>query len=98
MSRTFRIGIVVAAAFAFSVACMMVGGSTYTEDTAVQICGFLMWPGVAITDRGLGANLIANPLAFAGLSVAVNTLIYSVLLAVFVEIVIRIIGRSELQN
>lgn len=98
MGRLFKIGVVVAAAFAFTVVCTLVGGSVYTQDTAVQICGLLMWPGMAITDRWLKSNLIGNPVAFASLSVAVNALIYSVLFGLILEVLLFVLGRRESQN
>ncbi len=98
MNRWLKIGLVVAAAFALTIACTLVGGSVYTQDTAVQICGLLMWLGMAITGRWLEPNLIGHPAAFGWLSVAVNTLIYSVVFGLLLELLLVILRRSKSQS
>lgn len=96
MSRSFKVVLVVAAAFAFAVVCLLVGGSVYTQDTAVQICGLLMYPGFAITDRW--SEPIGHPAAAWSLVLAVNTLIYSVLFGSLLEFLLFVLRRRKSQS
>lgn len=77
MYRLFKVGLVVAAAFAFTV--LMVAGAVGKAGLPRVInyfCGYLIWPGMAITldwlHTPLGDNFFSRILFF-------NTLIYSVL-------------------
>jgi hypothetical protein len=85
----FVVGLLVALAFAFVVACMFVGGSAATADSIrtdphaissilLRSAGLLAAPGMLITFSLLKGNLLGNPLAFAAWAVGLDTLIYSV--------------------
>ena len=97
MYRLFKVGLVVAAAFAFTV--LMIAGAVGKSGlpTAVTIfCGYLMWPGVAITDDWLHVRVLGGSYFFS-LTVAFNTLIYSVLFGLLFKLLgfIRRRHKSE---
>jgi len=77
MYRLFKVGLVVAAAFAFTVLMFLGAGWTTVPEAVNYLCAHLMWPGMAITVDWLHRPLLGDN--FLPLSLAFNTLIYSVL-------------------
>jgi hypothetical protein len=75
MKRTLTITLVVAAAFAFTLLMMYVGGWPTGPRAVSYVCIHLIWPGMAIT-----VDLLHRPLLgdnFFPLTLFFNTLIYS---------------------
>ena len=72
MYRLFKVGLLVAAAFAFTMLMMYMGRVCY-------FCAYLMWPGVAITLGWLHRPVPLGDNNFLPLSLFFNTLIYSAL-------------------
>jgi hypothetical protein len=95
MKRWVEGGLVVAAAFTFTL--LMIAGAVGKSGlpTAVTIfCGYLMWPGVAITDDWLHVRVLGGSYFFP-LTVAFNTLIYSVLFGLFLWLFRSIASRRQ---
>ena len=88
-----------AAGFAFPLACTLCAvahASGLVPLEAAHVCGLLMWPGFAITDRW--SEPIGHPVAAWSLGLAVDTLIYSALLWFFLKLLRFILGRRRLQG
>ena len=96
MKRWVAGGLVVAAAFAFTV--LMVAGAVGKAGlpTAVTIsCAYLIWPSVRITVDWLHTPLGGN---FFSLILFFNTLIYSVLFGLFLWLFRSIASRRKNRN
>jgi hypothetical protein len=88
--RWLKIPLLVAVAFAFTL--LMIAGAVGKSGLprAVTIfCACLMWPGVAITDEWLHVQVLGGPYFFS-LSLAFNTLIYSVVFGLILWLVRRL--------
>ena len=95
MKRLGAVGLVVAAAFAFTL--LMVAGAVGKSGlpTAVVIfCACLMWPGMAITVDWLHVRVLGGEYFFP-LILFFNTLIYSVLFGLFLWLFRSISSRRQ---
>ena len=93
MDRWLKIVLVVAAAFTFTIVCTFAGGSVYTRDTAAHVCALLMAPGAAIAVYWFHARVLGD--TFFPLSLGFNTLIYSVLFGLLLELLLFVSGRRN---
>jgi len=93
MDRWPKIVLAVAAAFTFTIVCTFAGGSVHTRDTAVHVCGLLMAPGAVIAVYWFHARALAGTLF--PISLGFNTLIYSVLFGLLLELLLFVSGRRN---
>ena len=71
-----KVGMVVAAAFAFTI--LVMGLARTVPEPVNYLCGYLIWPGMAITVDWLHTPVLGDS-NFFPLTLFFNTLIYSVL-------------------
>lgn len=97
MYRLFKVGLVVAAAFAFTILMMYVGGWRTGPKAVSYFCAHLMLPGVAITLAWLQRPVRLGDNNFLPLSLLFNTLIYSVVFGLLFKLLgfIRRRHKSE---
>jgi len=81
----------VAAAFAFTLVCMFVGGSATAPDIMRYVCAHLMSPGMELAAYWFHARALGD--TFFPLSLGFNTLIYSVLFGLLLELLLFTLGR-----
>jgi apolipoprotein N-acyltransferase len=95
MYRLFKVGLVVAAAFSFTILMMYVGGWRTGPKAVSYFCAYLMLPGMVITVDWLHMPLHGGN--FFPLSLTFNTLIYSVLFGLLFKLLgfIRRRHKSE---
>jgi len=102
MDRWLRIGLVVAAAFAFTLISMSVGGSAAVADlsrtnpdaySVIRYIALPARPGMVLADRWLHRGIFNE--AFGPLSIAIDTLIYSALFALLRGLLRFIVGRAK---
>ena len=76
MYRLIKIGLLVAAGFVFTILMMYLGRAA--PKPINYLCGYLIWPGMAITVDWLHTPVLGDS-NFFSLTLFFNTLIYSVL-------------------
>jgi hypothetical protein len=84
MNRWLKIALVVAAVFAFAVVAMIVADPAHVPAHTARIFGLLMSPGMLIAFYWLHGHVLRP--AFVLLSVALNILIYSGTVWLFLKI------------
>jgi len=97
MKRKLRIGLAVAVGFALStvpIICTVVTGMGLMPLQAARVCALLMWPGMEI-GGWLYPDVLGHPLSSWALAVAVDTLIYSALFGLLLELLLFVSGRRN---
>lgn len=95
MSRKLRIGLIVTVGFLFTVGFTFVSAWRQVPLEVRYFCSQLLRPGMKISERWLEPDCIGHPVACFSGEVALNTLLYSGLLGLFLWLLRPMLNRHK---